>query len=85
MPTIDIKHLDHVKGMIVAGIKQEMKEEILATHSISDQLNASGTTATAIKADISAILTTGHAKQEAVKASTTFDELNAVVPMREDE
>ena len=76
-----IEHLEHVKGMIVGGIRKELGETILASYSVSDQLNASGTAATTMRTAIAAILATGHAKQEAVTAATTFEELNAVVPM----
>lgn len=81
MTTINIEHLEHIKADILDGIKQELKETILASYSISDQLNASGEAATTMKDAIAAILATGHAKAEGVAAATTFDELNAVVPM----
>jgi hypothetical protein len=82
---LDIKHLEHVKGMILDGLKMELKETILASYSISDQLNASGTAATTIRTGIAAILATGHAKRDAVIAATTFEELNAVIPMDAEE
>ena len=78
---LDITHLEHVKGMIVDGLKMELKETILASYSVSDQLNASGTTATTMRTAIATILAAGHAKRDAVIAATTFEELNAVVPM----
>ena len=77
----EIEHLEHIKAQIVSGIRKEIREEILESYSISDQLNATGSDATAMKAAISTILATGHAKQAAVAATTDFEELNEVVPM----
>jgi|TARA_R110000823_G_C15746023_1_gene481370 hypothetical protein len=77
----DIEHFDRIKSQIVSGIRKEMREEILESYSISDQLNATGSDATAMKAAISTILATGQAKQAAVAATTDFEELNEVVPM----
>lgn len=85
MEEISIEHLDHVKNMIFVGIKNEMRDEILSQYSISDQLNATGEEADTMKAAIAAILDAGHAKQDAVMACTTFEELNAIVPRVENE
>jgi len=81
MTIINIEHLEHIKEGILEGIKQELKETITASYSISDQLNATGAAASTMKAAIAAILATGHAKAAGVTAATTFEELNAVVPM----
>jgi len=82
MTTIGIEHLEHIKADILDGIKQELKETILASYSISDQLNASGEAATTMKDAIATILAAGHTKAAGVTAATTFEELNAVVPMK---
>jgi len=82
---LDIKHLENVKEMILDGLKMELKETILASYSISDQLNASGTDATTMRTEIAAILAAGHAKRDAVIATTTFEELNAIIPMAAEE
>jgi hypothetical protein len=54
MTTLDIKHLAHVQGQINFGIKSETRDTILATYSISDQLNASGSAKTAMQSAIAA-------------------------------
>lgn len=79
---IDIQHLEHVKSMIKEGIKDELRKTILSKYSISDQLNATGAEADAMKADIASILAAGHAKQQAVSDSKTFEELELVVPRK---
>jgi len=76
-----IEHLAHVQADIVRGIKMETKESILAKYSITDQLNAKGTVKTAMQTAIDVLITTGASKQAEVLATTTFEELNAVVPM----
>lgn len=85
MEPIDIKHLEHVKGMIFNGIKAEMKKEITDKYSISDQLNATGEEETTMRAEIQSILDAGHAKQQGVMDSTTFEELELVVPRKVEE
>jgi hypothetical protein len=82
---IDIKHLENVKGMILAGMKSELKIDILDKHSITDQLNADGEDAVNIKADIASILAAGHKKQESVKACLTFEDLELIVPRKKEE
>lgn len=77
---IDPKHLDHVKSMICEGIKLETKNNILESHSISDQLNATGDELTAIRASIAEKIAAGQAKKDAVNACTTFEELDVIVP-----
>ena len=84
MATIDIAHLEHIKEDILVGIKAETKEEILSKYSISDQLNASGAAATAIRAEIQAILASSHAKAASVVASVSFEELEVVVPQKKE-
>ena len=84
MATIDITHLEHIKEDILAGIKAEAREEILSKYSISDQLNASGAAATAMRTAIQAILTSSHAKAASVVASVSFEELEVVVPQKEE-
>jgi len=66
--------------MICEGIRLETKNDILENHSISDQLNATGAALTAIKSSIATKVSAGQAKQAAVNACTTFEELDAVVP-----
>jgi hypothetical protein len=80
--SIDEKHLAHVQEMICGGIKKETQEAILTAHSISDQLNATGTALTAMRSEIKALVDAGKAKQAAVNACTTFAELEEVVPRR---
>ena len=84
MAIIDIAHLEHIKEDILAGIKAETKEEILSKYSISDQLNASGATATTIRTAIKAILASSHAKAASVVAAVSFEELEVVVPQKEE-
>ena len=84
MENIDIKHLDHIKENIVDGIKIEIRQNILAEYSISDQLNASGAAATKMKAAIKEILDEGHLKIGKVASAKTFKQLEAVVPRRKD-
>jgi len=80
---IDVKHLAHIQYQICNGIKAETRDAILAKYSISDQLNATGSTLTSIKSDIATMVQEGKDKQAAVNAATTFDELNAVVPHKD--
>ena len=80
-----IEHLAYVQGDIVRGVKAETKLAILAEYSISDQLNSKGAAKTAMQNAIGVLITAGAAKQTAVLAATTFEELNAVVPMRDPE
>ena len=78
-----IEHLAHIQEQIVSGIKGETREAILAEYSISDQLNSKGAAKTAMQTAIGVLITAGAAKQAAVLAATTFEELNLVVPMTE--
>jgi precorrin-4 methylase len=80
-----IEHLAHIQQDLVDGIKMETKETILAQYSWSDQMNAKGTAKTAMQSDIADLVTAGATKQAAVLAATTFEELNAVVPMASEE
>jgi hypothetical protein len=77
----DQEHLPHIQSQIVVGLRAETGATILAAYSISDQLNARGTTKTAMQTAINNMISEGKAKQEAVLAATTFAELNEVVPM----
>ena len=79
-----IEHLGYIQGQIVGGIKGETKAAILAEYSWSDQMNAKGTAKTTMQTAIGVLITAGAAKQAAVLAATTFEELNLVVPMREE-
>jgi hypothetical protein len=78
-----IEHLAHIQGDIVRGVKAETKLAILAEYSISDQLNSKGAAKTAMQNAIGVLITAGAAKQAAVLAATTFEELNLVVPKAE--
>lgn len=78
-----IEHLGYVQSDIVRGIKAETKRAILDEYSISDQLNSKGAAKTAMQTAIGVLITAGAAKQAAVLAATTFEELNLVVPMTE--
>lgn len=80
-----IEHLAHVQQDIVNGIKTETKHAILAKYSWSDQMNATGNEKTDMQADIADMIAEGAAKQAAVLAATTFEELNQVVPMASEE
>ena len=80
MTTLDIQHLAHVQNGINGGIKSETRETILATYSLSDQLNASGSAKTAMQSAIAALIATGATKRASVSAATTWAELNAIVP-----
>lgn len=80
-----IEHLAHVQEDIVIGIKTETKHAILAKYSWSDQMNATGNEKTDMQADIADMIAEGAAKQAAVLAATTFEELNRVVPMASEE
>lgn len=82
---IDIEHLPHIQGMIVKGIRAETGEAIIAKYTITDQLNATGEEAEAMRADILQMRTEGHEKQAAVLATTTFEELNEIVPEKVEE
>ena len=78
-----IEHLSYIQFHIVGGIKGETRDAILAEYSISDQLNSKGAAKTAMQTAIGALIAAGAAKQAAVLAATTFEELNLVVPMTE--
>jgi len=78
-----VEHLAHIQSDIVRGVKAETKLAILAEYSVSDQLNSKGAAKTAMQTAIGVLITAGAAKQAAVLAATTFEELNAVVPMAE--
>ncbi|WP_395160449.1 hypothetical protein [Ilumatobacter sp.] len=80
---LDIKHLEHVKEDILLGIKSETRDSILSKYSISDQLNATGQTATAMRTEIGKLITHGKNKSDLVAACTTFEELEAVIPRKD--
>ena len=80
----DEKHLAHVQGDIVRGVKAETKATILASYSISDQLNAKGKAKTAMQTAIAVLIDAGKAKQAAVLSAKNFAELGIVIPMKTD-
>lgn len=73
-------YLEHIKKQIVFGMKKETAKEILEKYSITDQLNASGAEAKAMKTDIKKIVDAGRDKRAAISACTSFEELNKIVP-----
>jgi hypothetical protein len=75
-------HLTHIQLQIVASVKSETGDTILAAYSISDQLNVRGAEKEEMQNVIDDMISQGKAKQEAVLAATTFAELNEVVPMK---
>jgi len=80
-----IEHLPHIQQDIVNGIKRDTGIAILAEYSWSDQMNAAGDAKAAIQSAINDMIAEGAAKQAAVLACTTFEELNEVVPMASEE
>lgn len=80
----DIKYLEHVKEQIMFGIKRETGLEIQEKYSWTDQLNAAGAEAKAMKADIKKILKASRDKREAVSACKSFEELEKIVPRKKD-
>lgn len=80
----DEKHLAHVQGDIVRGVKAETRLAILAEYSISDQLNARGAAKTTMQNAIRVLITAGATKQAAVLSAKTFAELDIVIPMKTD-
>lgn len=80
----DSRYLEHVKEQIVVGIRQETATEIQNKYSWTDQLNAVGAEAKAMKADIKKILKASRDKREAISACKSFKELEKIVPRKKD-
>lgn len=80
----NLRYLEHVKEQIVFGIKRETATEIQDKYSWTDQLNAIGAEAKAMKADIRKILKASRDKREAISACKSFEELEKIVPRKKD-